>query len=47
VAGVPAKQIGWVGHAGVRLQEQDGRLHCPASGRVYEQFENTIREVRT
>jgi acetyltransferase-like isoleucine patch superfamily enzyme len=45
VAGVPAKQIGWVGHAGARLQERDGRLHCPLSGRQYEQFENTIREV--
>jgi acetyltransferase-like isoleucine patch superfamily enzyme len=45
VAGVPARQIGWVGHAGARLQEQDSRLHCPVSGRVYEQFENSIREV--
>lgn len=45
VAGVPAKQIGWVGHAGARLHERDGRLHCPVNGRVYEQFENTIREV--
>jgi serine acetyltransferase len=47
VAGVPARQMGWVGHAGARLQERDGRLHCPASGRVYEQFENSIREVTT
>jgi UDP-2-acetamido-3-amino-2,3-dideoxy-glucuronate N-acetyltransferase len=45
VAGVPARQIGWVGHAGARLQERDGRLHCPVTGRVYEQYENTIREV--
>jgi acetyltransferase-like isoleucine patch superfamily enzyme len=45
VAGVPAKPIGWVGHAGARLQERDGQLHCPVSGRVYEQYENTIREV--
>jgi UDP-2-acetamido-3-amino-2,3-dideoxy-glucuronate N-acetyltransferase len=47
VAGVPARQIGWVGHAGARLQECDGRLHCPVSDRMYEQFENTIREVTT
>ena len=47
VAGVPAKPIGWVGHAGARLQERDGRLHCPVSERVYEEFENTIREVTT
>jgi len=45
VAGVPAKPIGWVGHAGARLQERDGQLHCPVTGRIYEQFENTIREV--
>jgi UDP-2-acetamido-3-amino-2,3-dideoxy-glucuronate N-acetyltransferase len=45
VAGVPAKPIGWVGHAGARLQERDGQLHCPVTGRVYEQYENTIREV--
>ena len=47
VAGVPARKIGWVGHAGARLQERDGRLHCPLSNRIYEQFENTIREVTT
>ena len=45
VAGVPARQLGWVGHAGARLQERDGRLHCPLSNRIYEPFENTIREV--
>jgi UDP-2-acetamido-3-amino-2,3-dideoxy-glucuronate N-acetyltransferase len=45
VAGVPARQIGWVGHAGARLQERDGRLHCPVTGQVYEEFEGTIREV--
>lgn len=47
VAGVPARQIGWVGHAGARLQERDGQLHCPVTGRVYEKFENSIREVST
>jgi acetyltransferase-like isoleucine patch superfamily enzyme len=47
VAGVPARQIGWVGHAGARLQERDGRLHCPVTGREYEPFENSIREVST
>ncbi len=47
VAGVPARQIGGVGHAGARLQERDGRLHCPVTGRVYEHFENSIREVTT
>jgi acetyltransferase-like isoleucine patch superfamily enzyme len=47
VAGVPARRIGWVGHAGARLQERDGRLHCPVSGQVYEEFEGSIREVTT
>ncbi|MDP9806025.1 acetyltransferase-like isoleucine patch superfamily enzyme [Trueperella bonasi] len=46
VAGVPAKQIGWVGHAGVKLEEQeDGTLLCPQTGDVYEKFDNTIRKV--
>ncbi len=38
VAGVPARRIGWVGRAGVRLvPTADGqdRLTCPATGEVY------------
>ena len=36
VAGVPAKRIGWVGHAGVRLEEDgDGAWRCPTTGRRY------------
>jgi serine acetyltransferase len=37
VAGVPARQIGWVGHAGVRLTGDDaaGWL-CPETSRRYE-----------
>lgn len=45
VVGVPARQIGWVGHSGARLEERDGLLHCPTTGQVYERFENSIREV--
>jgi acetyltransferase-like isoleucine patch superfamily enzyme len=46
VAGVPAKRIGWVGTAGVRLVDDgDGRWRCPQTGTLYEEFENTIREV--
>ncbi|NQV56189.1 MAG: Gfo/Idh/MocA family oxidoreductase [Rhodospirillales bacterium] len=33
VAGVPAKRIGWVGHAGERL---DKNLVCPRTGRKYK-----------
>ncbi|MDU0967558.1 MAG: acyltransferase [Actinomycetaceae bacterium] len=35
VAGVPAKRIGWVGPAGVKLAQvegQPGRFRCPATG---------------
>ena len=38
VAGVPARQIGWVGTAGVRLVEIPGRpghFRCPATNQVY------------
>jgi acetyltransferase-like isoleucine patch superfamily enzyme len=41
VAGVPARQLGWVGHAGVRLTEagrtEDGAssFACPRTGRRY------------
>lgn len=46
VAGVPATQKGWVGHAGVKLEQQgDGTWACPHSGDIYEEFENTIRKV--
>ncbi|WP_127129535.1 acyltransferase [Georgenia sp. SYP-B2076] len=60
MAGVPARRLGWVGEAGVRLEPVDDdatqdpqpaagtrapRWRCPQTGRLYEQFENTIREV--
>jgi UDP-2-acetamido-3-amino-2,3-dideoxy-glucuronate N-acetyltransferase len=36
VAGVPARQIGWVGHLGKRLiQEGDDKWRCPLSGDSY------------
>ena len=38
VAGVPAKRIGWVGRAGVRLAEgTDGAWTCPETGEVYDE----------
>ncbi|MFP7695701.1 DapH/DapD/GlmU-related protein [Trueperella sp. LYQ143] len=46
VAGVPAKHLGWVGHAGVKLEEQsDGTLRCPHTGDIYERSGQTIRKV--
>ncbi len=38
MAGVPARQIGWVGRAGLRLEpvaEQPDLLRCPESGELY------------
>lgn len=38
VAGVPARRIGWVGRAGVRLAErpdEPGTWECPQTGEVY------------
>lgn len=43
VAGVPAKQIGWVCECGERLDES---LHCKKCGRSYEKTENTISEKK-
>lgn len=37
VVGVPARQIGWVGRAGVRLVERDGTWECPRTHSVYEE----------
>lgn len=46
VAGVPARQIGWVGHEGQRLEEQaDGTLACPASGTRYQTSGDTIAPI--
>lgn len=54
VAGVPARRIAWVGRAGeplVAVESGDGpdgpaRWRCPVTGTLYEESENTIREVR-
>ncbi|MDO4791918.1 MAG: acyltransferase [Buchananella hordeovulneris] len=49
VAGVPAKQVGWVGYAGARLtpiEGEPGRWLCPATGSVYEETDSSIRKVK-
>lgn len=44
VAGVPARQIGWVGRAGVRLQQDDaGRWVCPQTHEAYIESEGRLR----
>lgn len=35
VVGVPARQVGWVGHAGVRLVAEGDAWTCPQTGRRY------------
>lgn len=46
VVGVPARRIGWVGHAGHPLTESgDGRWTCPASHTTYEQHGEGLRKV--
>ena len=36
VAGTPARRIGWVGHAGVRLESAgDGQWRCPETQKLY------------
>ena len=43
VAGVPARQIGWVGRAGERLlAEAPGRWRCPGTGDRYDERDGVL-----
>jgi hypothetical protein len=43
VAGVPARQIGWVGRSGERLQaEAPGRWLCPRTGELYAETSGVL-----
>lgn len=45
VAGVPARQIGWVSRTGTRLQERpDGSLVDPDTGAVHDVIDGHIKE---
>ncbi len=44
MAGVPAKQIGWVAHSGEILRED---LICPRTGRAYELVEGSLKVKTT
>ncbi|AXE24946.1 N-acetyltransferase [Streptomyces globosus] len=47
VAGVPARRIGWVGRAGVRLAERDGEpgvWECPRTGALHDERDGTLTE---
>jgi UDP-2-acetamido-3-amino-2,3-dideoxy-glucuronate N-acetyltransferase len=44
VVGTPARRIGWVGHAGVRLESAgDGWWQCPQTGRRYVEHADGLR----
>ena len=42
VAGNPARRIGWVGRAGVRLQQEDGDWVCPRTGDRYTETDGVL-----
>ncbi len=45
VAGTPARRIGWVGHAGVRLEPSaDGKWRCPQTGRWYMERDGVLSD---
>ena len=46
VAGVPAKRIGWVGRAGVRLVQDGDRWVCPETGDAFVETDGALREVK-
>lgn len=46
VAGVPARQIGWVGHAGAKLEDAaEGGLRCPVTGDRFEVVGTELRRA--
>lgn len=44
VAGSPAKQKGWVGKTGHKLDERDGNFVCPVTGTKYYLSDGTLEE---
>ena len=46
VVGVPARQIGWVGRAGRRLEDSgDGTWKCPETGHLYRESTSGLTEA--
>lgn len=46
VAGVPAKQIGWVGRAGAKLtQVEHDSWSCPSTGELYREHDGVMTRV--
>jgi serine acetyltransferase len=46
VAGTPARQIGWVGHHGHRLVEDDSMWRCPVTGDLYREGAAGLQPLR-
>jgi acetyltransferase-like isoleucine patch superfamily enzyme len=47
VVGAPARRIGWVGHAGARLEASgDGQWRCPQTGDVYIEENGILQPER-
>ncbi|KUJ36501.1 succinyltransferase-like protein [Streptomyces sp. 3212.3] len=47
VVGVPARRVGWVGRAGVKLVERAGEAgvwECPETGSIYEEKDGVLLE---
>ena len=44
MAGVPAKQIGWVGKSGVKLASRDNKYVCPSSNVTYILVNGSLEE---
>lgn len=43
VAGTPAKQIGWVGHSGSKLEQYDrGQWRCPSTDVIYVEIDGAL-----
>jgi acetyltransferase-like isoleucine patch superfamily enzyme len=46
VAGVPARRVGWVGRAGVPLEDAGGgRFRCPRTGRLHLERDGLLAEA--
>jgi len=46
VAGTPARRIGWVGHAGARLDRSgNGGWRCPRTGTLYTEEDGVLSEA--
>lgn len=43
VRGMPARHVGWVGHAGIPLQKNGDLFVCPVTGHYFEEVAGNLR----